>query len=253
MSKQFYLPGDDKGKSDYLTLFSAKLATYAALLGITPAELASAAADADAFKFAVLSLKAYKDYVEGYTQTKNILRDKEGTPLAAWPALPPVAMAPALVPAGIFKRNARLVGRIKKNDNYNDQIGKDMGIIGAETPELDPATLKPVIKVVLVSGGHPELQWNKPQGVDGTHFFVKRGGKATEPTPGTPMPAPGAGATPAGFTFLATDTEPNYIDTAALPAQGETAIWTYLSIYFRNGENIGQYSAEVKVTVTGVV
>jgi hypothetical protein len=255
MSKQFYLPGDDKGKSDYLTLFAAKLATYAALLGITPAELASAAADAEAFKFAVLSLKAYKDFVEGYTQTKNILRDKEGTPLAAWPTLPPVPAPPALVPAGIFKRNARLVGRIKKNDNYNDQIGKDMGIIGAETPELDPATLKPVIKAVIVSGGHPELQWNKPQGIDGIHFFVKRSTGAAAPSPGTPgMPAPTpVGATPAGFVFLASDTEPNYIDTAALPAQGETAIWTYLAIYFRNGENIGQYSAEVKVTVTGVV
>jgi hypothetical protein len=251
MSKQYYLPPDDKGKSDFLQLFSAKLATYAALLGITPAELASAQADSDAFKFIVLSLKAYKDYVEGYTQAKNILRDKEGTPLAAWPAMPPVPMPPALVPAGIFKRNARLVGRIKKNDNYNEQIGKDMGIIGADTPDLDPTTLKPVIKAVLVSGGHPELQWNKPQGIDGIHFFVKRSSGAAAPTPGTPTP--GAGATPAGFTFLASDTEPHYIDTAALPAQGETAVWTYLAIYFRNGENIGQYSAEVKVTVTGVV
>ncbi len=248
MKKQYYLPADDKGKSDYLTLFAAKLATYAALLGITPAELAGAQADSDAFKFIVLYNKAIKDYLEGCTEIKNILRDKEGTPVAGWPQLPMLPASPAIVLAGIFKRNARLVGRIKKNDNFNEQIGKDMGIIGAETPVLDPETLTPVLKAAIVSGGHPKLQWNKPDGVDGIHFFVNRGSK----TVAEPLP-PMGGVAPSGFIFLATDTEPDYIDTAALPAQGESAVWKYISIYFNNGEYIGQYSAEVKVTVTGVL
>jgi len=250
MSKtQFYMPADDEGKATYLKIFATKLAMYAMVLGITPAELATALADSEAFNFIVLSNKAFKDYLEGRTQFKNILRDKEGTPLNDWPQLPAIPMTPALVPAGIFKRNARLVGRIKKNDNYNTQIGKDLGIIGAETVAPDPATLAPVIKAVIVSGGHPEVQWSKPYGTDGIHFFVKRGGKTTEPSPEIPM----GGKVPAGFMFLASDTEPNYIDTAALPAAGESQVWTYISIYFNNGENIGQYSAEVKVTVTGVV
>jgi len=248
MKKQFYLPGDDKGKSDYLTLFAAKLATYAMLLGITPQELQGAIDDAEAFKFIVLYNKAMKDYLEGCTQFKNILRDKEGTPVSAWPQLPPLPMAPALVTAGIFKRNARIVGRIKKNDNFNDQIGKDMGIIGNETPVLDPETLSPVIKAVIVSGGHPEVKWDKPAGVDGIHFFVNRGSKTvSEPVP------PINGAVPAGFAFLATDTEPDYIDTAALPAAGESQVWKYIGIYFNNGEYFGQFSAEVRVTVTGVI
>ena len=45
MKHEYYLPKDDSGKALWLHNFWLKLVTYAAALGITPAQLASVQAD----------------------------------------------------------------------------------------------------------------------------------------------------------------------------------------------------------------
>jgi len=52
-----------------------------------------------------------------------------------------------------------------------------------------------------------------------------------------------------GFAFLAVDTVPDYVDTAALPATAAT--WKYKAIYRLNDEQVGQWSAVASIAVGG--
>jgi hypothetical protein len=117
------------------------------------------------------------------------------------------AAAPAAVPPGIFKRLTALVGRIKSHPGYTEAIGRDLDIIGAKQV-VDTANAKPVIKLEL-SAGHPNVK-RVNGGFDSLEIMVDRGD-------GT-------------FVFLTIDTIPDYLDTAPLPAPGQSALWKYKAI-----------------------
>jgi hypothetical protein len=51
--------------------------------------------------------------------------------------------------------------------------------------------------------------------------------------------------------FLAIATEPNYTDTAPLPAPGQSAAWNYRAIYRLGDERVGQWSDPVSQAVMG--
>ena len=72
------------------------------------------------------------------------------------------------------------------------------------------------------------------------------------PTPDLPaslIPAPATG----GFIYLGSDTQPSFTDNTPLPAAGVSQLRKYVAIYFTDEGNVGQYSEEVKITVTGVI
>ena len=76
-----------------------------------------------------------------------------------------------------------------------------------------------------------KIQWVK-QGLDALELWVDRGdGK--------------------GFVFLAIDTIVPYVDTAALPAAGQSALWKYKGIYLQADERVGQWSDIVSLAVNG--
>src|ERR1035437_7582848 len=54
-----------------------------------------------------------------------------------------------------------------------------------------------------------------------------------------------------GFVFLAMDTIVPYVDTAALPAAGQSALWKYKGIYLQADERVGQWSDIVSLAVNG--
>ena len=51
------------------------------------------------------------------------------------------------------------------------------------------------------------------------------------------------------FGFLAFDTIPDYLDTAALPAPGLSAVWKYKAIYRLGDEQVGQWSDVASISV----
>ena len=228
MPKAPYLPWDDQGKADWLDNFNTKLPTYAGALVITPAELASVAADDAMFNYLVDMQEAFKTFKQDLSNYKNLLRDGGTGPTGPLPVAP-VLPAPAPVQKGIFRRIRELVGRIKSTPGYTEAIGEDLGIVGDEQT-VDLPTLKPVLKHRLESEGRPLIIWKKGP-ADGIDLLVDRG-------------------TGAGFVFLARDTEPDYLDTFELPAGTPTAVWTYKAIYFLNDGRVGQFSDPIEVTVT---
>ena len=147
------------------------------------------------------------------------------------PTIPTFDTAPTTVTTGIFPYAMSIVKRIKNHKDYAVSDGQDMGIEGEEITEESVNDSKPSLKLVLVNGGHPEVQWVK-KNMDAIAIYVSRNNSTWE--------------------LLAIDTVPNYTDTFSLPASGQAAIWKYKAIYRLNDSNVGQWSDEVSVSVSGV-
>jgi hypothetical protein len=228
MPKGPYMPQDDAGKDIWLQHFTANLPANAATVGVSTAEVTAVQADSTFFHYSFDAQQRFVKYGQDWTAYKNAARNGTGPALGPIPVAPVLAAAPAMVAPGIFSRIAKLCARIKNHPGYTEAIGRALDIVGAEQAD-NTAAQKPPLKIEM-QAGHPNIIWPK-QGMDGVEIHVDRDGK--------------------GFIFLTIDTVPNYLDTAALPAPGQSAVWKYKAIYRLNDEQVGQWSDVVSVTVAG--
>jgi hypothetical protein len=207
-----------------------KLPGYAALLGITAAQLASLRNDADFLSFAVLGSVNADDYKQNWTKIKNEARYGSDEPIISpFPEPVNVTTPPTIVAPGVEKRFRELVNIIKANPNCTPGIREALGIEKDETV-FNPNEGKPTFKIELNSGS-PVLKWKKGQ-YEGVEVWVNRG---------------------SGFVKAERDLRPPFVDKHTLPPVGQSAVWTYKMIYLLNDETIGQWSSEEKVTVFGAV
>lgn len=231
MSKAYFLPGSDLEKLHWIQNFSTKLSTYATKYNISAAQVTDMQSGSAYFTYWLSYRSMYVDYLSKLTEYKNELI--HGVAVGAMPSVQPVppaiAAAPAVINSGIFKRATSIGNIIKSNSVYTIADGNDLGIEGAEDT-TDVQTMKPVLKVHLIDGGKPEVKWTK-KGMDGIEIYVDRG-------TGT-------------FAFLVLDTYPDYTDTAALPAVGTSAVWSYKAIYHYADGQSGLWSDVVSITVRG--
>ena len=232
MKKQPYMPSDEAGLLIWFTNFVTKFtAGYYSTLGFVTADAIQCTTDLAFFTFLVnfkaqLRTKA-SDWVT-YTQTAAYGMPGV-TALGALPVPPTLpATPPAMVPPNIFGRTSAVIARLKKHPAYTPAMGEDMKIIGADDT-TDVNTMKPVLEIDL-RAGRPNLGWVK-RGMQAVDLYVDR--------------ATGA------FVFLARDTEPDYLDTAALPAAGQSAVWKYKAIYVLHDTPTGQWSDVTSVSVMG--
>ncbi len=229
--KRYYLPKDDLGKLLWLSNFVSKLATYAAKYGITAAEQTDASDSEVYFNYYITYLETFREFLKKITAFKNELRDgvkPENQPSLA-PAIPAPPVAPTAVAPDIFLRITALVNRIKSHASYTVADGQDLGIEGPEF-NIDLESVKPIIKIVMVAG-QPVLKFKK-QGLTAVEIHVKR----TEASL---------------FELLDISSSPEFTDTHALPAPGQTAMWKYKAIYRLKNERVGQWSDEVSMVVGG--
>ncbi len=227
MKHQYYLPKDDLGKAEWITTFASALATYAVALSVSPAAVASIAADADFFAKVILALPQFKDYVQTLTAYKNALRDGSPVDIGNFPTPPSTPAMPA-VAAGIFNRVTLLVQNIKSNPAYTEAIGKALGIIGAEIPN-DTSGIKPQPKVSL-KNGHAYVQWHHEH-TDAADLFADYGDGA-------------------GFIMVGRILTAHYLDPHT-PAAGVSKVYQFKLRYVVGDEEVGVISDAVSVTVTG--
>jgi hypothetical protein len=123
MSKAPYIPKDDASKGPWLSNFAQKLPEHAAAVGVTPAEVASVAADNTFWAYVYDAQNQIKNNAQEWTAYKNGLRS--GPAIGELPTLPTLGPAPAEVAAEIFGRIAALVARIKNHPGYTESIGQD--------------------------------------------------------------------------------------------------------------------------------
>jgi hypothetical protein len=250
MAKQSFSPRTESTKYNWFFNFSQKIGGYATKYNLSAAEVQDVVDSFEYFKYWFLYMVAFKEYMLKVTAYKNEVRD--GVPAGSTPSVPPTAL-PAPVPPtatapGGYARAIAMANSIKAKSNYTVADGQDLNLEGAEIIVPPASTFKPVIKLVLGNNGKPELKWTKQTGTSGIHIFKKVTGGSTSPTP-SPIPGPGVG----GYVYLGSDTQPDFTDNSPLPAAGVSEQRCYVATYFVDDENVGQWSEEVKITVTGTI
>ena len=231
--KKNIIPTNDPNRVLWLNAFALKLANYYIKYGISNDDFNTIQKMAPFFAYWVNLLVLMRDYISKVTTFKNEMANgvdaNEENPTQ--PTLPVFDAPPALVITGIFPFVMSIVKRIKAHKDYAVSDGQDMGIEGEEMEDVNINDLKPALKIVLINGGYPNLQWVK--GItDGIAIYVDRGTGTWE--------------------FLAIDTVPNYTDTHALPAPGQSAVWKYKTIYRIDDNNVGKWSEDYSITVSGM-
>ncbi len=120
--------------------------------------------------------------------------------------------------------------QIKAHPAYDEVDGQTLGIIGPEDT-TDPTTAKPTLSLLTVTTGQVGIGFVK--GIfDGIRIESKRGSETQ-------------------FTFLATDTEPPYIDTRANLVAGQAESREYRAQYLDGDDPVGVHSDVLVVTVPG--
>lgn len=226
-----YLAKDDPGKVTWLKILSSKTPTYAVVLDITPAEQTSLNDDSAMFEYIVNNMHpAYKTKVQDITAFKNIMRDGPlGTPTPPIPVAPTLPAAPTVVNSGIIPRVTKFVQRLKNHPSYTENIGEDLGIVGAEMT-FEPSSLKPELKGDL-DANRPKIIWKKGPFADSIDLYVDR-------------------QLDDNYEYLTNDSEPDYIDTYPIPQDAASAVYRYKGIFRIDDEQVGQYSDPITITVT---
>jgi len=215
-----------------LVKFINKLPTYATALGLAPAQVTAALADAAWLVYILQSwLPAVRSFSKSATDAATAAQTGDGTALQALPVFtPPAGGTP--VNTGALTRLFTVIQLIKTNPACTDTIADDLGILGTQQSAVDLTTVAPVLKLSLAPTG-VMIGWGwegHAADLDMIELQVDRNdGK--------------------GYVSLAFDTTPGYLDTYAQP----TALtkWKYRGIY-RVGENqVGQWSTEQTITVGG--
>lgn len=210
-----------------LKTFKDNIGSYSTL-GLTPAQITAQAADADYYNYVLECQAVIQNDAREWSAWKRLVRRGKGasTPPAA-PTLP--TPVPPVAP-GIETRFRALMNQAKTNANYNEPVGKALGIEGSVQSGPDLTTVTPVLKVRVV-GDQVLIEWGwggNAGFLDMIEIEVDRGdGK--------------------GFTLLTYDTTPNYTDTTPFPAT--PAKWTYRAIYRVADERVGNWSSPVSVMV----
>lgn len=232
MAKKDFLAKSDGPLAAQLEHFRDQIAPYLGTFDLgTPAapgpEITAQAADATAFRYFLTQAAAHASAAQSWTAYKNAQRDGGEATVTAPAFLTVPAVLPAAVPPGIVPRFRALVASLKTHKNYTEAIGQILQIEGSQDAAPDLENSQPDLTGARVVADEVRIPWTKGA-FDGILLEVDRGDAK-------------------GFTFLATDSRPDYVDTAAFPIGGAT--WKYRAIYLMDDRKVGQWSAVVSVAV----
>ncbi len=236
--KKFFLPKGDIELISWLNAFSSKISAYAAKYNLTPQEVMKVQKGAAFLVYWITTASQMKATAQKITAYKNEVRDgHKNNAVSVAPTditfSPPEDAGPGVVPFVL-----KIAGRIKKHQAYSIADGKNLGLEGTEQlPDLVAAV--PAFKIKL-HNGHPKLIWKK--GIfDGVKIKVNRQYNLQASPSGN-----------SGFELLAIDMQPDFIDVHPLPVFGQSAVWAYVMIYIKGDKEVGNWSGEQMITVTGM-
>jgi hypothetical protein len=230
MPKINYVQPSDNAFSAQLQTFKNNIGSYATTLSLSAAQVTGQEADADYFDYTLKCQSVMQNGAQQWTTWKDLTRDGGTPPPTGMPVAPVFPTAVPPVASGVEARFRALVKQIKASANYNEAIGDALGIEGAQHAAPDLTTVQPDIDAT-VSGGKVGVDW----GWQGNSAFLDMCEIQVDRGDGK------------GFSVLAYDTTPGYVDTAPFPAS--PAKWTYKAIYRVNDAQVGQWSNPVSVAV----
>ena len=237
MRSNRYYPSRQADQIQWLGNFATKLPQYTGVLGLTAPQVTAIGADCKWLSYVLqLWLPAVRHWALSGTDAVTETQTGAGgtpqqLPLFTPPALPEGTVA---VNPGALDRIFALVQAIKEGGKSTDPINTNLAIVGSEQTPPDYATLQPVISAA-VAGGQVQVKW----GWDGYGAFLDSCEIQVDRGDGK------------GFGLLTIDTTPNYTDTQAFPAPGQSALWKYKAIYRQGDQRVGQWSDVASVAVAG--
>ncbi|MES1182124.1 MAG: hypothetical protein ABUL44_04945 [Flavobacterium sp.] len=146
-----FIPHSDDSLNLWLDNFKAKLATHAATIGVTAADVTIYQNQCDTLMAAIASVNLARSNFNNIVSSKNEVR------------------------SDTISNIRSLAARIKTNVNYTEAIGNDLKIMGASSV-FDAATAKPVL-VASLNGGHVILNFKKMKS-NGIKIYGRRTGEA---------------------------------------------------------------------------
>lgn len=231
MKKTVYLPDADAGRLTWLINFNNKLVnTYAAQLGLTPAQLLYILNGLKMFTFILACMTSAEKLYHACVSYKDGMNSSViGTVLKTPPPFEAPTGAPTtMVFFGLFEWIDVLVSNIKLNSAYSVEMGVDLDIIGTPTI-INWAIAKPTKVKVASAAGSVRGSYLKGK-ANGARVECKRGSETTFTTFSNVFKA----------SFV--DDRPNLI-----PGQPETR--QYRIWYLVNDDVVGLVSSIVTITV----
>jgi len=210
--------------------FKNNIAPIAAGLGLTPAQVASQAADSDYYNYVLACQNLMLSHSKGWTAMKKLVRTGKSTGefkgLEA-PILPPPVPP---VPPGVERRFRALLRQAKASPNYAPSTGEGLGIEAVNHVAPDYTTLRPVL-TLSVSGDRVLVGWSW----QGHRVFLDQCEIQVDRRDGR------------GFVLLTYTITPGYADPTPFP--DAPVKWLYRAIYRLNDAQIGQWSNVTGITV----
>jgi hypothetical protein len=134
--------------------FVGALAPIAAMLGITPAEMAELEKDNEDLQSIAITTVLAESFIASLREYRiSVTEGRIGLPQ---PVFPPITFGPPANnrPAGMFQRLIELVDRIRAAPAYSPEIGASLAIIPQISSNIAPEELKPVIKASESNSGY---------------------------------------------------------------------------------------------------
>jgi len=213
--------------------FLDRYPNHSALLLVLATKITRLTKGATYLQFILSENDMVQSFAIGYTAYKNRVRNGSNVvgSLGAAPSMPEY---PTIMPIlsednieGLFRE---IVQDCVNSGRLSEEIAADLGILAPVVVE-DLAEGTPNLTGKLGTGGHPILHAN----------IGNYSGYQVWKDTGT------------GYLLINVSTKANFTDTATLPAKGTGVVWKYKTIYVYKNEPIGNWSAEVAISVLGNV
>ncbi len=228
MKKKYYLPDADYEREIWMNTFYTGVAGLPAAWDIDATQITSLLNDRNAFRYSLVFQEAVNVFCQTCTASKQLLKSgpKSLIPQAFPVFVPPAGMPLIAVTSGIFNRVTQLVGQLKKNDLYNEAVGKILGVIGSEIV-VDYSTLRPALTLSF-EGGHIHLKYLRGK-TDGIMLYCMRGTETT-------------------FTLLTTITKTIFNDTRPNLEVGQAETRQYRAFFMVSDVAVGVESLVVSIS-----
>lgn len=235
MKRQDYYPSRFANQIPWLENYATKLPTHGPTTGVDPAVVTASVADAKWLRYVLSAwLSTVRAFSLSTTEavdqalTGELLPDpEEAITMPAFTApTPPAGVTPR--PPGALTRIFELIAQIKASNGFNDTIGTDLQIVGAEDTSEHTA---PRLRVEVTQGEGSQsatLKFTK-FGHMGVYIESRRGTGAWE--------------------FLAIDTESPYVDDRPLLVAGQPEVREYRVRFWDKGTPNGDWTDVAKVTL----
>lgn len=210
--------------------FSAKIGGYAAVLGLTPADIAAAQELCGGILGAYSLAESCRLTMQAMTQWRDSVFS--GEPVGAdAPAPPvfPVGGTPAYK-SGSVKLFFAFRDRILSSPGYTAAIGGDLGLVGAEAGKVIMDLMVPELKATTTTGYRVNLSGSM-QGMDALRVEYSHDGGASFQT----------------VAFL-TNTPGGFQISPQVANQPEKGV--IRAVYIRKNEQVGSFSANYPVTLS---